>query len=83
MFFLPSGESQSKQTAASAPAEAPDILLTSKLGAYFFKQAATPTWQMPKNPQPAKEKFIFIDYDLYINNNKMYINNYVYLTFNK
>lgn len=42
--YLPRGPSHRRQTAAKAPAEAPDILLTSKLEAYFFRQAATPTW---------------------------------------
>lgn len=40
----PNGISQSKQVAAKHPADAPLILSSSKCGAYFLKQTATPTW---------------------------------------
>lgn len=49
-----------RQQAANAPAEAPDILSSNKWGAYLRKQQAIPTWYMPKNPQPANDKFISV-----------------------
>ena len=56
---LPRGRSHRRLQAASAPAEAPEILFSSRWGAYFLKQTATPTWYMPRNPQPANDRFIF------------------------
>lgn len=44
IYYLPNGISQSKQVAAKQPADAPLILSSSKCGAYFLKQTATPTW---------------------------------------
>lgn len=43
-IHLPNGISQSRQVAAKQPADAPLILSSSKCGAYFLKQTATPTW---------------------------------------
>lgn len=54
------GKSQMRQQAANAPAEAPDILSSNKWGAYLRKQQATPTWYIPKNPQPANDRFILM-----------------------
>lgn len=45
---LPSGISRSKDVAANAPAEAPDIFCKSKCGAYFRKHTATPTKEEEK-----------------------------------
>lgn len=57
---LPKGRSHRRLQAASAPAEAPEILFSNRWGAYFLKQTATPTWYMPRNPQPANERFILV-----------------------
>jgi hypothetical protein len=43
-----------------APADAPEILFNNRCGAYLRKQHATPTWYMPRNPQPANDRFIVI-----------------------
>lgn len=56
---LPSGRSHINPTAAREPAEAPLILSRSRWGAYCLKQMATPTWYIPRKPQPANDKFIF------------------------
>lgn len=51
--------SQRRQHAAMAPADEPQILFSKRYGAYVFKHEATPTWYMPKNPQPENDTFIF------------------------
>lgn len=58
-YNIPSGKSQRRQQAAKEPAEAPPIFSSSKCGAYFLKDTATPTWYIPRKPQPAKDKFMF------------------------
>lgn len=58
--------SHSREHAASAPIDAPEISLSSRCGAYFLKQQATPTWYIPRKPHPANERFIFTCPLLYI-----------------
>lgn len=57
-MYEPNGKSQRRLHAAIAPAEAPDMLLRSRWGAYFLKHPATPTWYIPKNPHPANDRFM-------------------------
>ena len=48
-----------KQVETRAPALAPrNVAFSTSWGACCLRQLATPTWYIPRNPQPANEKFI-------------------------
>jgi len=52
----PRQQSVMSAQATSAPALAPATFCATRCGAYSLQQLATPTWYIPRNPQPENDR---------------------------